>query len=87
MMDSPIQYALPAESITITPVDPDGRYLVTVEIMDDTNTPEFEAKVLAAFQKLGVTAAHVQFLYVQGAGVVFTQPVKEPEPVRGKHRG
>lgn len=86
-MDSSIQYALPAESVTVTPIDPNGRYLVTVKIADDLTVADFEQHVLTAFRELGVPAGSVRFIYVQGAPIVYTQEVKEPEPVKGKHRG
>lgn len=86
MDTSPQHFALPAESVTITAVDPAYRYLVTVKVVDDMDSAELEQVVLGKFRALGVPAAHVQFLYTQGSGVLFTQELKEPEPVKRNFR-
>lgn len=84
------QYAIPAESLTVAPIDPNGRYLVIIQVSDDVefmDSRESEEQILAAFRKLGVTAAQVAFVYVQGTAVIYTHEVKPPEPERRNHRG
>lgn len=86
-MDNQFEYALPAESITITEINPVRNYLVTVKIADDLNAAEFEEVVRLAFGELGVEANQVSFLYVQGSAVVYTQEVKPTQPEKRAHRG
>lgn len=86
MDTNPQQFALPAESVNIAPIDPDGRYLIAVKVADDMDSEELEKVILGKFRALGVPAANVQFLYTQGSGVLFTQELKEPEPVKRSYR-
>lgn len=87
MDTNPQHFALPAESVTITAVDPAYRYLVTVKVVDDMDSTELEQVVIDKFRALGVPAAHVQFLYTQGSGVLLTHEVKQEEQVKRSHRG